>query len=199
MAKRSFHHGNLRTVLLDRAEQTLREGSIEDLSLRELARQAGVSHGAPRSHFIDRQALLDAVAARGFERLADVVVQAGALHRQDLAGRVRAVATAYVQFAVTDAALLELMFSTKTSSPPQEVLDAAKRLFSTFDSLFEADVTAGRFRGQNLERIKLLLVAMLQGVAALITSHRVSAEQGNTLIDDAVNLLVHDEHPPLVP
>ncbi len=70
MSERPFHHGNLRTVLLDRAEMALRTKGVEELSLRELAREVGVSHGAPRSHFIDRKALLDALAERGFFALA---------------------------------------------------------------------------------------------------------------------------------
>src|SRR3954453_21421902 len=64
---RTYHHGNLRATLLEHAEAALAAGS--DLSLRELARQAGVSHGAPRRHFADKQALLDALAVDGFERL----------------------------------------------------------------------------------------------------------------------------------
>src|ERR1700722_17630556 len=66
---RPYHHGNLRTALLAAAEQTVRERGVQDLSLRELAREIGVSHGAPRRHFPDRQALLDALAESGFERL----------------------------------------------------------------------------------------------------------------------------------
>ena len=64
---RSYHHGNLRAALLERAEAVLAEGG--ELSLRELARQVGVSHAAPRRHFPDKQALLDALAMDGFERL----------------------------------------------------------------------------------------------------------------------------------
>ena len=60
------------TLLLDQAEIVVRQRGVDQLSLRELAREAGVSHGAPRSHFIDRKALLDALAERGgFIRLAD--------------------------------------------------------------------------------------------------------------------------------
>ena len=76
MTERPFHHGNLRTVLLDQAESAIREGGIDALSLRELAREAGVSHGAPRSHFIDRGALLDALAERGFLRLSELIIVA---------------------------------------------------------------------------------------------------------------------------
>ena len=73
MPDRPYHHGHLRTALLGDAERTLREQGIDALSLRDLARQAGVSHAAPRRHFADRQALLDALAASGFARLADEV------------------------------------------------------------------------------------------------------------------------------
>src|SRR6476661_9098645 len=69
MNERPYHHGNLRTALLEQAERTVRERGVQELSLRELAREIGVSHGAPRRHFADRQALLDALAQVGFERL----------------------------------------------------------------------------------------------------------------------------------
>ena len=67
--QRPYHHGNLRSELLACAERALGEGGLAQLSLRELARQAGVSHAAPRRHFADKQALLDALAQDGFERL----------------------------------------------------------------------------------------------------------------------------------
>ncbi|MCL7021084.1 TetR family transcriptional regulator, partial [Vibrio vulnificus] len=65
----AYHHRNLRATLLEAAERSLRENGAEQLSLRELAREAGVSHAAPRRHFADRQALLDALAESGFARL----------------------------------------------------------------------------------------------------------------------------------
>src|SRR4029077_19283475 len=66
---RPYHHGTLRSTLLAAAERTLAEGGVPALSLRELARQVGVSHAAPRRHFPHKQALLDALAEDGFERL----------------------------------------------------------------------------------------------------------------------------------
>src|SRR2546423_10657820 len=68
-ASRRYHHGSLRAALLERAEQVVTERGVHALSLRELAREVGVSHGAPRRHFAGRQALLDALALEGFERL----------------------------------------------------------------------------------------------------------------------------------
>src|SRR5919108_3231019 len=68
---RAYHHGNLRSALLESAERTLAQRGVGELSLRELAREVGVSHAAPRRHFPDKQALLDALAVSGFERLGE--------------------------------------------------------------------------------------------------------------------------------
>src|SRR6476659_10106990 len=103
MNERPYHHGNLRAALLEQAELTVRERGVEDLSLRELAREIGVSHGAPRRHFSDRQALLDALAQSGFERLGAELRAAIDAAGEDFRARLQAAATAYVHFAVEDA------------------------------------------------------------------------------------------------
>src|SRR3954464_5665118 len=68
-ATRPYHHGNLREELLREGERALESGGAAGLSLREVARAIGVSHAAPRRHFADKQALLDALAEAGFARL----------------------------------------------------------------------------------------------------------------------------------
>src|SRR3984885_3127878 len=95
---RRYHHGNLRSALLARAEANVRDGGVEQLSLRELARQVGVSHAAPRRHFPDRQALLDAVAESGFERLGSELAGAVADAGEGFQARLEATATAYIRF-----------------------------------------------------------------------------------------------------
>jgi AcrR family transcriptional regulator len=185
-----FHHGNLRAVLLDQAEQTLREAGIDALSLRELARKAGVSHGAPRSHFVDRQSLLDALAERGFNRLADEVEAVTGSDAVDYKQRLRAAATFYLHFAVTDAALLELMFTAKNGNDASEALRAAsERLFAAFGDLIDRSIRAGELRPQDPYRLQLLFAAIMQGIASLVSTRRVSADDGDALIDDALCLL----------
>src|SRR3954463_2724045 len=105
-----YHHGNLRAALLDEAERRLGNG---DLSLGERARAAGVSHGAPRRHFTDKQALLDALAEEGFERLRAQRRAAFATAEPGLAPPRAPFAPAYIGFATRHAALLELMFAVK--------------------------------------------------------------------------------------
>ena len=70
MTDRPYHHGNLRRVLLDSACELIAERGPASLSLREVARRAGVSHAAPAHHFSDKTGLLTAVAAEGWDLLA---------------------------------------------------------------------------------------------------------------------------------
>ncbi|MFJ5881945.1 TetR/AcrR family transcriptional regulator [Kitasatospora cineracea] len=204
MPHRPFHHGNLRAALLEQAEAVLRERGLDALSLRELAREAGVSHGAPRSHFPDRGALLDALAERGFLRLDEEIRQAAARtaagSAQDAGGRdrareqhartLRAAASAYLGFAAREPALLDLMFAAKAAEPPEAVRAAATRLFATMGALMDAGVAAGAYPAADVGRLTLLLSATVQGVAALVTSRRIPPDQGEALIGDGITLLL---------
>ena len=189
MTGRPYHHGNLRAALLAEAERTLRDEGIDQLSLRDLARQAGVSHAAPRRHFADRQALLDALAEAGFLRLGDELRAAIDAAGDDYATRVRAAATAYVRFATEDAALLELMYAVKRGPHPVAVDDAFGRLFTTFAGLISQGQRTGELRPGDPDRIRLLFLAAIQGIAGLVTSGTIEAGQAGELVADAVALL----------
>jgi len=194
MTSRPFHHGNLREVLLEQAVVMLRETGVDGMSLRELARQAGVSHGAPRSHFIDKQALLDALAERGFERLTGKVRDAAAGH-DEFADRFRQVGHAYVDFAVDDAALMELMFAAKMNQPADTTAplgQAAARLFETFDELMDGK-TDDEAAEESRWRFKLLFAATMQGTATLIAARRITRKQGSVIADDAVEMMLRSD------
>ncbi len=124
MSVRPYHHGDLRTALLASAERTLLEKGVAALSLRELARDIGVSHAAPGRHFKDKQALVDALALTGFERMTKELTAAD--HPDlPLQARLTELATTYVRFAVTNAELLEVMYSRKHDADISEQLRAA--------------------------------------------------------------------------
>jgi AcrR family transcriptional regulator len=102
-----YHHGALREALLAAAEKLLRKGGVGALTLRAIAREAGVSHGAPAHHFADLSALLSDLAAAGFQRLADRLKAA----LEARGGSVRfPIPKAYVRFAMENPALFALMF-----------------------------------------------------------------------------------------
>ena len=100
----AYHHGDLRRALIDAAVEALAETGPSALSLRAVAKRAGVSHAAPAHHFGDKAGLLTAVAAEGYDRFADALEQAGQ------AGDFVEVGVAYVRFAVDNRPYFEIMF-----------------------------------------------------------------------------------------
>jgi AcrR family transcriptional regulator len=187
MGARPYHHGNLRTALLDAAERTLRERGVQALSLRELAREVGVSHGAPRRHFPDRQSLLDALARAGFERLGAELLAAAEAAGEDFEPRLRAIAAAYVRFATEDAALLELMFAGKHREGAEELDDAAERSFAVMLELIEQGQREGVLEKGEPKRVGLVLFATIQGIAALVTAGLVEPDEVAGLVADATD------------
>jgi AcrR family transcriptional regulator len=186
MTERPYHHGSLRAALLAQAERTVRERGVGDLSLRELAREVGVSHGAPRRHFPDRQALLDALAEAGFERLGAELRAAVEAAGDDFEARLAATATAYVRFATRDAALLELMFAGKHREPSGTLHEAADRAFAVMLDLIEQGQAAGALEPGEPERVGLVLFATIQGIAALVAAGIVAPDQLDELVTDAI-------------
>lgn len=114
----AYHHGDLRRALLAAALEAIEEVGPTALSLRDLARRAGVSHAAPAHHFGDKAGLLTALAAQGFDLLAQALVRAG----DDLleAG------VAYVDFAVRHRAYFEVMFRPELHRADDAELTAAR-------------------------------------------------------------------------
>ena len=96
----TYHHGDLRATLLQVAGKVMEKEGLAGLSLRDLARRAGVSHNAPYRHFPDRDALLAALGAEGFERLGEAM---GAHTGREMG-------EAYVHFALEHPQRFRLMF-----------------------------------------------------------------------------------------
>ncbi|HOT83202.1 MAG TPA: helix-turn-helix domain-containing protein, partial [Candidatus Defluviicoccus seviourii] len=107
-----YHHGDLRTALIQAAENLLAERGLEHFSLREVARRAGVSPAAPKHHFRDTRALLTAIAVRAFDDLATRLEASAQGCPGDRVLRIRAQGSAYVRFALDERARFDLMWRT---------------------------------------------------------------------------------------
>jgi AcrR family transcriptional regulator len=105
MAKESYHHGDLRRALLDAAAESIAEDGPAAVSMRDLARRAGVSHAAPAHHFGDKKGLLTALAAEGFDRLAAELRETRAA-----TGSLTDLGVTYVRFAAAHRAHFEVMW-----------------------------------------------------------------------------------------
>ena len=120
----TYHHGSLRQALLQAAERILEREGIQGLTLRAAAREAGVSHAAPKNHFGDLSGLLSELAAVGFERFV-ALMQANLRHGNPPAQRMAAIGRGYVGFARTHPGLFVLMFRSERLDMSRPALRAA--------------------------------------------------------------------------
>jgi AcrR family transcriptional regulator len=125
MTRSAYHHGGLAPALIAAALEQVEKAGAGAVSMRELAQALNVSHAAPSRHFADRDALLVAVAARGFEDLI-ALYQAGLASPGDGRTRLRAVGQAFFDFAARRPNLYRLMFESDflSRTPPPSVLIA---------------------------------------------------------------------------
>lgn len=120
-AARSYHHGDLRSALIAAGLDALERGSADALSLRALAREAGVSATAVYRHFPDKEALLSALALAGFDRMAAAQQAASrAAAGQGALVAFCASGAAYVRFAIVNPELFRLMWK---AAPRGDQLD----------------------------------------------------------------------------
>jgi AcrR family transcriptional regulator len=102
VSRDSYHHGDLKAAILGQAATLVAERGADGISLRELARVAGVSHAAPAHHFTDRRGLFTALATEGFRLLAEALTEARP--------RFIDAARAYVRFALDHPGHYAVMF-----------------------------------------------------------------------------------------
>lgn len=122
--------GDLPKKLLAVTEEILRERGLHKFTLREAARRAGVSHGAPAFHFKDASGLLTAFAADGFRALRELMLKYRAGARKDTAAQLVAVGCAYIDFAICHRPQFQLMFRSDTIRLDDEHFkDASKGAF----------------------------------------------------------------------
>lgn len=160
-SERAYHHGDLPAALIAAARALLAEDGTEALSLRAVARRAGVSAMAPYRHFPDKEALLAAVAADGFRDFAATLEAADRRVAPDRALLEQGVA--YVRFACEQPALFRLMFG-----PPRQALHSGLR----HDQAQSFGVLAARVAAETEPSLRqsrtLACWSVVHGLASLI-------------------------------
>ena len=158
-AKGTYHHGDLRAECVRAAMELLEDGETE-LSLRAVARRAGVSPAAPYRHYADRQDLVSAVAAVGYGELAEQLAQA---HPQpSTSEELASVAVAYVQFALDHPALFRLMFGELCDRENDERVAATAAI-----SLYVRGIVERSFPRADSEALATAIWALVHGLAFL--------------------------------
>jgi AcrR family transcriptional regulator len=184
---RPYHHGNLRQALLQAAETALEARGATGLSLRELSREVGVSHTSPRRHFADKQALLDALAQSGFQRLDAALAAAQKARARNFSARLTILAQAYLEFALKHPALWVLMLEAKhRPGAPRELLDASDAAFSNGPAMIRTGQAAGEIVPGDPARLSLTLSAALQGLVSISTEGKFKGIPVETLVPGIV-------------
>lgn len=148
---RPYHHGDLRRTIIDTAMDMLQADKGWHFTLREVARQAGVSHAAPYKHFADKAALLAEISLIGFDRLRETLEASLAQAPDTLRGAIFAMAESYMRFASSHSGLYRLMFSTDTGSLPEVHLhERALSALGVLVELLERGQAEGRLRIRDL-------------------------------------------------
>ncbi len=135
-AKKAYHHGELRESLLEAAELLLEEDGPVGLSLRKVGRRLGVTPGAPYRHFEDKDALLAALAVRGFQRLRETMMadQEGSADGEE---SLRRTGLGYLEFASRHPEMFRLMFGWIPSRDVPELCEAGDAAFAGLRGVLE--------------------------------------------------------------
>jgi AcrR family transcriptional regulator len=169
-----YHHGDLRNVLLASGVQLLAEEGLEALSLRGLAKRAGVSHNAPYQHFADKEAFLAALAEQGFMLLGQAMAQAQEALAADLpiTERLVALGQTYVQFALHHPSHMAVMFINFAHQKYPTLAEAAMAALAQLLHLVEQGQASGQLRPTEPQAIALSLWTILHGMSLLLIADK---------------------------
>ncbi len=168
-SKPGYHHGDLRAACLTAALELLAEGDESTVSLRAVARRAGVSPNAPYRHYPDKDALLAAMATRGFHDLRDALIQAGTHAAEE--DRFVPMAQAYVGFGISNPALFGLMFGHPCGRDHPETSAAAAETMAVLAERVGTAVPADRH-----DAFLTGAWALVHGLAALVMDGKLAAD-----------------------
>ena len=195
MPKAGYHHGNLHEALLLAARQLLAEAGADELSLRKVARLAGVSATAPYSHFRDKRALLAGLATEGFDELADTMERHGALAGGGSRERLIGLAQGNVAFATENPALFQLMFGPAVSGllEAPALVAAGTRAYQLMETAVTEQLQAAN-APQQIPVAAAAAWSLVHGLATLLKDGRLEAgrhglPEQNALVEALCRLL----------
>src|SRR5882757_1372659 len=175
-SKTSYHHGDLRAALVRAAIDLLEESGETELSLRAVARRAGVSPAAPYRHYADREALVSAVATVGYRELAERL--AAAHPSPSTPEQLANVAIAYVQFALERPALFRMMFGEPCDRDNDERAGATRAVSEYVRAIVERT-----FPQAEPDAMATAVWAVVHGLAFLYLDGKLDASKPSAVAD----------------
>jgi AcrR family transcriptional regulator len=163
-----YHHGHLREALINEACQQIEQEGAIALNLSKLAQKIGVSQPAVYRHFPNKQALAISVAQKGFERLIEELQAAFQPVQADTLESIKAIATAYVEFALHHPELARLMFSMKERITDPELHNISKAAALPLFNIVEQAQSQDNLRNQDVYTTVRIIWATIHGLAILL-------------------------------
>lgn len=194
--KRTYHHGDLKNALIETAHTHISRDGARALSLREVARSAGVTHTASYRHFPNKESLLAAVAEQGFDLLTQAMRAATIAHAGDPVTALQLAGGAYVEFGVHYPEHLQVMFGgviARTEDYPA-LRAASKAAYEELLGIVREGLRLRLFHGPDERTIAVAAWSLVHGLAVLISGGKIHSEGGNAagaseLVPAAIALL----------
>lgn len=193
VTRTSYHHGALRDALLAACLRLIETEGLGAVSLRRVAREAGVSTGAPYHHFADRSALLAALSTQGFQQLGSELAVARAAADSPLRA-LTSMAETYVRFSREHPGYFRLMFRPELSQPDKhpDTMAAGDAAFGVLVEAVTAGVDAGLLPADKADTLAAMWWSLAHGMASLWLDGQLdkrSSQFGTTtpaLVDDVM-------------
>ncbi len=180
VSTQKYHHGNLRAVILEDAIATVETAGPQSLSLRQLAKNAGVSSTATYSHFKTKRELLAALATVGFQRLYEAL-QVCHVEEDDPSQGLQRLMETMVCFAIENPGLYSLMFGQEISGYEDSV-ELWESMSSTYTALENSvrKTKSGRSAENAVQMATYACWSKAHGLALLMLNEKIGVEEGNT-------------------
>jgi AcrR family transcriptional regulator len=176
MEEKKYHHGDLKNALIQAGIEILSKDGVGALSLRKVAKLAGVSHAAPYAHFTDKQALIAAISTEGHRNLYDRLIHTiegveGNPHKQ-----LMETAWVYIQFAQEEEACFRIMFSgiLEQEKDYPEYVDVSQQTFQLVVKVVENCIQAGILKNEPSQLMAAVVWGQVHGLISLILSGQIS-------------------------
>jgi AcrR family transcriptional regulator len=189
-APHAYHHGDLRQAMLIAADELIEAQGLEQFTLRECARRAGVSHGAPAHHFGDVRGLLTALATQGFEQLCAAMQRHEVAAPPDAYSQLIANGQAYVAYALAHRGRFQLMFRRdRVHCDDAEMQRAGRAAYERLQRHMAA-VAAASAAGEDRQAEKALLAwVVVHGLATLTLESGLFEGDGQARAASALGVL----------
>ncbi len=171
-----YHHGDLKNALIEAGQEILSKEGMSGLSLRKVARKAGVSHSAPYAHFADKQALIAAISTEGYRLLYEKMQKIQKDLMDDPSRQLVEVAWAYVRFAQTDPAQFKVTFSNAVARERDypALVEMTGKCFNQVVRIVKACQEAGILALSAPDTLAVGIWSVVHGFASLLIEGQIS-------------------------